>query len=183
MGSNFGTLYAVNPDGSQRWLFETGSDIRASVAINSDGTVVVASYDGYVRGLDSSTGVEKWHHLLPTSNYASPAITANGTVVACSTGGIVYGNIGGTPPTAIPPTNLTASLASDTQATLNWHDNSSDEYGFRIERAHGVPGNVFHADERWHRNYELHRLRTAVRRDLLLPGLRLPVGRKLGLHE
>lgn len=140
LGSNFGTLYAYNPDGTQKWLYETGSDIRASVALNSDGTVVVASYDGYVRGLDSTTGLEKWHNLLPASNYASPAIAANGTVIACSTAGIVYSLMGGTPMAATAPTDLTVTLTSDTQASLSWTDNSSDEYGFAIERRVGTLG-------------------------------------------
>ncbi len=140
LGSNFGTLYAVNPDGTQKWVFETQSDIRASVALNADGTVVVGSYDGYVRGLDSLTGVEKWHYLLPAANYASPAIGANGGVVACSTAGIVYANIGGTPPTATPPSDLSADLLTDTQAGLSWTDNSSDEYGFVVERRMGSVG-------------------------------------------
>jgi len=140
-GSNYGSLYAVNPDGTEKWIFESKSDdIRSSVAINSDGTAILASYDGYVRGLDSSTGAEKWHHLLPGNNFASPAITVNGTIVMATMSGIVYGNIGGTPPATVPPSDLTITMPSDTQALLSWHDNSSDEWGFRVERRMGTTG-------------------------------------------
>ncbi|MCX6374866.1 MAG: polysaccharide deacetylase family protein, partial [Armatimonadetes bacterium] len=45
-----------------------------------------------------------------------------------------------TPPTAIPPSDLTLSLPTTTSVALAWHDNSSDEYGFRIERRLGTVG-------------------------------------------
>lgn len=140
LGSNYGSLYAINPDGSQKWIFESKADIRSSVAINADGTVILACYDGYVHAINSSNGAEKWRYLLPVGTYGSPSIAANGTVVVISTNGNVYGNIGGTPPATTPPTSLTATMPTDTQAVLTWTDNSSTEYGYRLERRVGTVG-------------------------------------------
>jgi outer membrane protein assembly factor BamB len=146
LGSNYGSLYAITPDGDQKWIFETKSDaisdrdIRSSVAINADGTVILASYDGYVRGIDSTNGAVKWRYLLPGKNYASPAIAADGTIVTATMSGNVYGNINSTPPAATPPSNLTLTLPTSTSIALSWTDNSSDEYGFRIERRVGTVG-------------------------------------------
>lgn len=140
LGSNYGSLYAINPDGSEKWIYEAKWDIRSSVAINADGTVILASHDGYIRGLDSATGAEKWHHLLPGNLYASPAIAPNGKIVIASMSGTVYGNVWGTPPTTTPPSDLSITMQSDTQVALTWQDNSPDEYGFRVERKKGATG-------------------------------------------
>src|SRR5262249_54565202 len=42
------------------------------------------------------------------------------------------------PPAA--PSNLSASISSNTQINLSWSDNSSDESGFKIERKTGING-------------------------------------------
>lgn len=140
IGSNYGSVYARNPDGTEKWIFETKSDVRSSVALNADGTLYLGSYDGYVYALNSATGAEKWHYLLTGGNYPSPAIAADGTVVAATIGGVVFGNLSHTPTTATPPSDLIATTLSETQAALTWHDNSSDEYGFRIEKRLGTVG-------------------------------------------
>lgn len=139
IGSNYGSVYAIYPDGSEKWIFETKSDVRSSIAISADGTLYLGAYDGYIYALNSN-GTEKWHYLATSNNYSSPAIAADGSVVTCAMNGVVFGNLRCTPPTATPPSDLTASVLSETEASLAWQDNSSDEYGFRIERRIGTVG-------------------------------------------
>lgn len=139
IGSNYGSVYAIQPDGTEKWIFETRSDVRSSIAISADGTLYLGAYDGYIYALNPN-GTEKWHYLATSNNYSSPAIVSDGSVVTCSMNGVVIGNLRGTPPTATPPTGLTTSLLTDTQAYLSWTDNSSDEYGFRVERRIGTTG-------------------------------------------
>jgi outer membrane protein assembly factor BamB len=45
--TTFSKLYALNPDGTQKWSYATGAEIHASTpAIGPDSTVYVGSYDG-----------------------------------------------------------------------------------------------------------------------------------------
>jgi hypothetical protein len=46
VGSLDKNLYAVNPDGTQKWAFTTGGPINSSPALGPDGTVYVGSDDG-----------------------------------------------------------------------------------------------------------------------------------------
>jgi len=139
IGSNYGTLYALSPEGEELWVFETNNDIRSSPAVSSSGTIYFSTYEGYVYAVNAD-GSKKWHFLMKGSGYSSPAIAADGTVVIASFDGYCYGNLRGTPPTAIPPSNLVATPISETSVRLDWTDNSSDEYGFRIERKIGASG-------------------------------------------
>jgi outer membrane protein assembly factor BamB len=50
-GSQDDTLYALAPDGRQRWALAFPADIDAPVAITGDGSLVVACDDGVVRAL------------------------------------------------------------------------------------------------------------------------------------
>ena len=45
-------------------------------------------------------------------------------------------------PVLAAPTELTADAVSESRIDLSWHDNSSDETGFVIERSEGVPGTL-----------------------------------------
>src|SRR5262249_61425917 len=73
----------------------------------------------------------------PATSYAYRVRAINGDVPS------PYSNeVGGTtqPPTTVPtaPSNLAATPSSQTQITLAWKDNSSDETGFEVERKTGT---------------------------------------------
>ncbi len=46
MGNEDHSLYAIRPDGSLRWTFETDDRIRSSPSIGPDGTIYFGSFDG-----------------------------------------------------------------------------------------------------------------------------------------
>ena len=48
VGSYDHHLYAVNPDGSQKWKFATGDFVASSPAVGADGTIYVGSYDHHL---------------------------------------------------------------------------------------------------------------------------------------
>ncbi|MDO7976742.1 outer membrane protein assembly factor BamB family protein [Oceanotoga teriensis] len=73
VGSN-DNLYAINPDGTKKWTFETS--VSSSPAIGSDGTIYVGSDDNlYAINPD---GTKKW--TFETSVSSSPAIGSDGTI-------------------------------------------------------------------------------------------------------
>jgi large repetitive protein len=45
VGSDDHNLYAVNPDGSLKWLFPAGPIVYSSPAVDVDGTIYFGSYD------------------------------------------------------------------------------------------------------------------------------------------
>jgi outer membrane protein assembly factor BamB len=69
---NFGFLWAINPDGSEKWRYETGNFesgsgsmtpwLRGSAAIGHEGTVYVVSNDGVLHAVNPD-GTLKWKFL------------------------------------------------------------------------------------------------------------------------
>jgi hypothetical protein len=75
VGSADGT-YAINPNGTQKWLFPISSwDRNSSPAIGADGTIYVGLVDGTYA--INPNGTQKW--LFPISG-SSAAIGADGTI-------------------------------------------------------------------------------------------------------
>ena len=79
VGSLDQNLYAVNPDGSQKWTFATGAIVTSSPAIGADGTIYFGSYDDNLYALNPS-GTLKWKFATGSGIESSPAIGADGTI-------------------------------------------------------------------------------------------------------
>jgi outer membrane protein assembly factor BamB len=65
-GSRDRKLYAVTPQGKQKWTFATGAWIDSSPAIGADGTVYFGSWDANFYALNPD-GSEKWK--FPTGGH------------------------------------------------------------------------------------------------------------------
>ena len=74
-----GDLRAFLPDGSPKWVFNAGREIKSSPAIGSDGTIYFGSRDRkfYAVGPD---GKKKWDFTTRAWVDSSPAIGLDGTI-------------------------------------------------------------------------------------------------------
>jgi outer membrane protein assembly factor BamB len=89
VGSNDNKLYAINPNGTQKWAFTTGGDVLSSPAVGSDGTIYVGSNDNRVYAIDPG-GTEKWQFVTGGDVRSSPAIASDGTIYIGSNDGFMY---------------------------------------------------------------------------------------------
>jgi len=80
VGAYDNKLYALNPDGTQKWTFTTGGVIESSPAISKNGVVFVGSYDGKLYALDAVTGTQKWAFTAAGPIAGPPAIGPDGTI-------------------------------------------------------------------------------------------------------
>ncbi len=73
-------LYAVNPDGTEKWVYLPGWDVQATPAIAPDGTAYfgLESQD-WVHAVRPD-GTRRWRAAVEADSYASPAIARDGTV-------------------------------------------------------------------------------------------------------
>jgi len=55
IGSDDKKVYALNPDGSKKWEFVAGDQIKSSPAIGTDGTIYVGSNEGKVYAIATSS--------------------------------------------------------------------------------------------------------------------------------
>ncbi|RLB12572.1 MAG: hypothetical protein DRG82_16925, partial [Deltaproteobacteria bacterium] len=79
VGSDDRYLYAINPDGTLKWKFATGDDIRSSPAIGDEGTLYVGSDDNFLYAI-SPEGSLKWKYETGDDVKSSPAVAADGTI-------------------------------------------------------------------------------------------------------
>jgi len=78
MGSDDNKLYALNPDGTLKWFYQTSRAIRSSPAMGTNGTIYITSEDGRLYALDEN-GTLRWT-FDNVYAYPSPAIGPDGTI-------------------------------------------------------------------------------------------------------
>ncbi|MCD6327190.1 PQQ-binding-like beta-propeller repeat protein [bacterium] len=94
VGSRDGVVYAISTDLDQsnpiKWQYNTGDFVDCTPALGQEGSLVVASRNGYVISLDSATGEFRW--LFSAANIAdsSPCVGVNGNVYIGSYTGTFY---------------------------------------------------------------------------------------------
>jgi len=79
VGSCDDNFYAVNPEGSLKWSFETGYDIMSSPAIGTDGTIYFGSKDKIFYALYPD-GTQKWRYQTDCYITSSAALGIDGTI-------------------------------------------------------------------------------------------------------
>jgi hypothetical protein len=80
--SGSGGIFAVNPDGSQKWLYP-GHSGNCAPAISSDGTIYMPGYLGL--HAVNPDGSMKWtYRTQETRNYSSPGIGPDGVIYVIS---------------------------------------------------------------------------------------------------
>jgi outer membrane protein assembly factor BamB len=96
-------LYALKPDGTEKWRFTTGDYIVSSPSIGSDGTIYFGSYDDKLYAINPD-GTEKWNFITGGDIMSSPAISYDGTIY-----------VGSSEPTPSSPARLYAINPNGTE--------------------------------------------------------------------
>ncbi len=87
--SNYGYLYAINPDGTLKWRYQAHYVVWSSPVIDDNGNIYFGSsssnsYEGYFYSLDSS-GTKRWEYRVDDDIISSPSIGPNGDIYVGST--------------------------------------------------------------------------------------------------
>ncbi|MGA1868712.1 MAG: PQQ-binding-like beta-propeller repeat protein [bacterium] len=92
IGSDSDNIYAIDPNGREKWVYTTGGNIYGSPAIAPDGTVYVGSSDGYLYAFDpDGDGTPIWKYKTEGGGIrVTPAIDKNGTIYIGNDKGYVY---------------------------------------------------------------------------------------------
>lgn len=80
-GSADGFVYALGPDGLERWRRRTGGVVLASPLLTGE-LLWIGSYDGRFYALDAATGAERWSTELENGVFCAPAVSGRRVYVA-----------------------------------------------------------------------------------------------------
>ncbi len=107
--STRGFIYAINPDGTRKWVDDLLGDVDSSPAVGSDGTIYVGADNFHVYAINSVDGSIKWVEPTRDKVKSSPAIASDGTIYIGSNDSSLY---------AFDPDG-TEKLRFDTGGTVN----------------------------------------------------------------
>lgn len=74
-----GRVFALNPNGTQKWVFTTPDWVDSTPAVGHDGSVYFGCWDGVFYALKSD-GTKKWTYAAGGFIASSPAIAPDGTI-------------------------------------------------------------------------------------------------------
>lgn len=85
---SIGFLYAIHPDGSQKWRFAMdGVVVLGGPAFGPDGTVYIGDDSNVLYAIDATTGLPRWRTRLSGEILSAPAVAADGTIyIRCENG-------------------------------------------------------------------------------------------------
>ena len=76
---NDGRIYAVNPNGTEKWHYDTGYWIVSDPCIGEDGTIYIGSGDTYLYAMNPD-GTLKWRFKTGDEIHGDPSIGADGSL-------------------------------------------------------------------------------------------------------
>lgn len=85
-------FWAVNPDGTLKWSFDTDDGVESSPAIGPDGTVYFGSYDGHLYAVtdEGTHGSLKWKFPTGGAIDGSPTVDGDGIIYFGSRDSNIY---------------------------------------------------------------------------------------------
>ncbi len=89
LGGANGKIFAVNPNGTEKWRYKTGGDIYSSPAIADDGTIYIGSWDKHLYAMNPN-GTLEWRLKTGDIIKGPPSIADDGTVYIGSFDGYLY---------------------------------------------------------------------------------------------
>ena len=89
VGSEDGTLYAVNPDGTKKWDFPTGQSIPSSPCVGLDGIIYFGCVDGKLYALNPN-GTRKGDFQTGGGIFNTPALDDDSLIYVVSTDSKLY---------------------------------------------------------------------------------------------
>jgi len=104
-GGNVDGLYAINPNGTLKWKFETEDSVHSSPAIGSDGTIYIGS-GSYIYAINPN-GNRFTRFETGGEVRSSPAIGSDGTIYVGSYDNYLYaiGSLASSPQVSTEPTH------------------------------------------------------------------------------